>query len=357
MANQPFDREIINLRERPLSSDVNRTSTELDQSIRVVLQAAHLFRTTANVQDLVAMPMLAALTAGFHGNGFNVRASSPAALNVVIEPGLGWYNDNASVSTIDGIVGLDDPNTHKPLVMPAALTYALAGASAPDPINPRIDIIEVKVARATGDPTSRDVLNPGTGVFAPNVVNKTLSYVNSPITTNGSGGINYKTGVAAAIPVAPAVDPGYVKIAEVLVDAAAVSVAQNKIRDFRRLIFPGGVGHVFGTSAGAALLSCRGTAGVSVTMTRAALVDSYFIFAGDGSATVHTVFEQFGGAGFNDTRISAITGGSVTAPIQAALAAATPSLAVAIGQPFIQIDLTQDTIAQNQVYHILLANS
>ena len=359
MANQPFDREIINTRERPLSGDINTTSTELDRSARAVLQAAFLSRNSALGMDTVPQPLVGALQAKFHGNSFRVRSTNPTgvsiALSVIVESGLGWYNSNISESGISGITGLDDPDIYKPLVNPTALTYNLGGASTPDGANPRIDIIEVKLNRLVGDPTTRDVLNPGTGIFAPATVNKTLSYVNGPITTNGVGGINYKTGLAAALPVAPATSAGYIKIGEVRVEALAAAIQQNKIMDRRWVTFPAGTGIVKGSVNGAIIGSVRGAAGIDITATQAALVTSFYIFCGNAFTTPIMLFNQFLGGVFRNTRISALVGAVVDAPTQAALAAATPPLFPAIGQDYFRLDLTHETGVEQQVFACIMS--
>jgi len=355
MANQPFDREIMNTRERPISGDLNTAQTELDRSVRAILQAEHLYRTPTVGMDFTPIPIVPALSAGFQGNGFRVHASNPVGLSIVIESGLGWFNANTTESGIGGISGLDDPDPMRPLVNPAALTYTLS--VAPDGVNPRIDIVEVKLNRLIGDPTTRDILNPGTGVFAPGAVNKTLSYVNSPITTNGAGGINYKTGVAAGVPVAPAVSAGYVKIAEVLVGNGVASIAQNKIQDLRRMLFPGGAGNLFFSLATGLITQQGGAAGVQIGTNSVNPTHNLYVFAGDVTKlTTGGTFNQLQNLGtFNNLRVDNFGTANILLADQVQLAA-TQNLQVAIGQPYAFFTVVCETLLQNIMGTIVLAN-
>ena len=76
MANQAFEREILNPRERPLSSDINTAQSQLDRSMRETLQRLFQKRVSAS-SDASAAPVR-----GFIGDGLKVRADSPAGLSV-----------------------------------------------------------------------------------------------------------------------------------------------------------------------------------------------------------------------------------------------------------------------------------
>lgn len=234
MANQPFDREVINLRERPLSSDIDFGSSYGDQALREVLR--NLFMANVNTFSGVQSP-----SEGFIGSGFRVNQTAVPSMAVRIAAGLGWIDNAADVpANIGGVVGVNDLCPLKPLSLTADEIIAVPPS---DPVNDRIDIVQVRVDRRLQDPSTRDILNPGTGIFAPGVVNKTLSFnLNGRSSVNGATGIVYKTGTPAAVPVAPAVDAGYKKIAEVIVTATSVVVAQNRIRDLRFLMYAGGSG-------------------------------------------------------------------------------------------------------------------
>jgi hypothetical protein len=234
MANEPFDRTIINVRERPLSSDINQAESQLDRGLREVC-----YRLFAHRSGLY-QDWLGTMTAGFVGDSFLVSADG-STMNVYLSAGVGFqYNAADAASSIGGVVGLDDLSPLKPLLLAAQKTVAVP---ASDPVNERIDIVEVKYNRASGNPLSRDVLNTGTGAFVSTLVNKTLTFAldNAGVSYDGTAPINYKVGTPAGSPVAPSVTAGYVKIAEVRVPAASAAVFPNRVSDYRQLAVPDGV--------------------------------------------------------------------------------------------------------------------
>lgn len=238
MANNPFDREVINAMERPLSTDHNTEFSYADYALRYFLM--QLYSMRAGPVNDVAVPIpTAAGGANFLGAGYKVRPVGSGAMQVQLDPGLGFYNDGATATfALGGVVGVNDLAVVKPLVLSAKETIAVPTANA---VNPRIDIIEVTLDRYLTDPSSRDIFNPTATQFLPNLVNKTISYSQAGRSTvNASGSINYKTGTPAATPVAPAVDPGYVKIAEIDVRAGVTAVRALDIRDYRLMASPGG---------------------------------------------------------------------------------------------------------------------
>jgi hypothetical protein len=229
MANDAFDRHILNPRERPLSTDLNTAFSQIDRTIRDLMQAQLITRLSGS-SDLAATPH-----SGFFGDGFKVREFS--GTTVQVSPGIGLlYNAAADVS-VGGIVGLDDRSTYRPVVLLSPLNIAGIPAG-PGGGNSRIDIIEVKVPRLVGGPLTRDILNLTTGAFVATVVNKTMSYtaqtagiVTSPAASTAD--VSYKVGVAAVTPVEPTVTSGYVKIAAVMVEPSLASVVRGNIIDWR----------------------------------------------------------------------------------------------------------------------------
>lgn len=234
MADLPYNRTIVNPRERPLSSDIDLAQSQLDYALRdtiMRLLADRLGDSDDTVSDFAP---------GFIAEGLKVVGASPSALSVVIKAGLGFNYDPVDVPAgINGIIGLDDLSPWKPIQLINDLTINIP--VAPGPPNSRVDIVEVKDLRQIGNPLTRDVLNPITGVFAPNLVNKTLTWaLDGQATVNGAGAINYKTGAPGNPGVAPATDAGYIKIAEVQIGSSVALVDDTKIVDFRTLIFPAG---------------------------------------------------------------------------------------------------------------------
>lgn len=244
MSNKPFDREVINLLERPLSTDVNEIGSYADLALRELVLRTFSGRAAFSDDRNAILP--AAGGAAFIGSGFRVRGVT-GSLQVTVDSGLGFFDDNTTASSVGGVGGVDDLSLIKPLTLTALETINVPAA---DPTNPRMDIVEVQFDRRLMDATSRDVLNPVTGQFTPGAVNKTLSYnQNGRSTVNGVGSINYKTGTPAASPSGPAVDAGYVQIGQVLVPALATAVLPSNVNDQRLLMAPGNALRVSGRYA------------------------------------------------------------------------------------------------------------
>jgi len=87
MADNPFDRTVINVRERPISSDINQAQSQIDRTLRFYLQ--EMLRPRSSATNEQPGPPVS----GFFGNGFAVREDSPAGLFVVVGAGLGFYDD------------------------------------------------------------------------------------------------------------------------------------------------------------------------------------------------------------------------------------------------------------------------
>lgn len=243
MSDKAFDRRIINPLERPLARDINAAQAQLDRAIRRT--AALHFGSRNTPQDRTQLEAIE----GFIGDSFRVILG--VGLQVKVQQGLGYFSRGADVPvSITGIVGLDDLDSFKPVFLSADELFAV-------PIPPgvglsRIDIIEVRHGRRVTDGDSRDLLDTGTGKFAPQAVNKTLTFdvsgqQGSVVTPASSTAvISYKQGTAAAVPVAPPTTSGYVKICEILVNNGDATIPQNRIKDSRPLLFPSGVLRVSG---------------------------------------------------------------------------------------------------------------
>lgn len=248
MANFPFDRTIIHPLEKPFADDLNQAQSQIDRAVRTVYES--LFsRRLGGVADGRRW------VDGFIGDGFKVRPKSPASMVVSVTNGFGFKRDTGDVPVaIGGIVGLDDLAALKPLALSADTDFNVP--AAPGGGQERIDIIEVKVDRRMENILNRDVLNPGSGVFVPTNLDKTLAFdlvgrtgaVVSP--ANSASGLSYKQGVPQAagtyagssyVTGVPATTAGYVKLCEVLVVAGAVSIPTNKVRDTRYMLLPGGL--------------------------------------------------------------------------------------------------------------------
>lgn len=240
MSNLPFNRTAINVRERPLSSDINRAQSELDRTLRDLLMSIYLTRGGIS-PDNSGLPLT-----GMIGDGLKVRPVSPASMSIQVNPGLGFaYDVSHSDLSIGGVNELNDLPYWKPLVLNSpAPTIAID--AAPGGGNSRYDIVEIRTNRLLGESTSRDVLNVISGAFEAQVINKSLDWslegsvgkVTDPAASTAA--ISLKAGIAAVSPTPPAVTPGYTKIAQILVGSGVTSVDADKIQDHRRLLFPYG---------------------------------------------------------------------------------------------------------------------
>lgn len=239
MANNAFDRTIVNTRERPLSQDIDQAQSTLDRSLRDSLSSLFKCRILGT-GDPTGTPM-----DGFIGDSFRVVFSD--ASNVIMSSGIGFFSNPADtpqgiVTSLNPQPGLDDLSPYKPIVLNSQKTIPISPA---DPTNDRIDLIEVRYNRQTTDSTVRQVFDPSSGAFVNSTVFKTLSFSLDGFspeysTGNGTQPIHYKIGVAAASPTIPAVSPGYLRVATIRVKAVT-GVATNSIGDYRPYLMSNGI--------------------------------------------------------------------------------------------------------------------
>lgn len=243
MSGNPFDITIHNVREKALSTDLNYLATQLQRTLLASI-------AEANSINLIPGSPLGGPRSGFIGSGF--RLYPGAGMSPVLYPGLGFvYDTTSATSSVDGITGLDDLSSYKPLVLTDLESISVDAAPAPG--TERYDIIELRVDRRRADPETRRILDPttGSGIATPGVL-KTLSWtldgrqgrVVSPASSTAA--IGYKVGVAAAIGAAtePATTAGYIKIAAIrVVGGGTVVITQSNIIDYRKLLFSNGTAH------------------------------------------------------------------------------------------------------------------
>ena len=256
MSNGPFDRVLLNTREKVLSPDWNAEFSQQDRSILDTLAQLSTRRTSAaNSFGLVSD--------GFIGDGFSVHATAPASLNVIVTAGLALVANPYAVgarTNIGGVSGVNALSALVPVYLSAAQSFAVP--TAPGAGQARIDIIEVRADHLVGGATSRQVLAPVTGAFVASTVNKLLSWdVFGRIGYVAAGGsstepLSYKQGTAATAgtEVEPGTTSGYIKIAAIRVAASVTTIEENKILDYRPLYAPYGqmsVGITADVAAGA----------------------------------------------------------------------------------------------------------
>jgi len=210
MANNPYNRTVIYPLEKPLADDINQGFSQLDRSLRETMFSLLRGRD------------------GFLSTGFLVQASSPVAMSVLLKAGIGFQDAPTDVpSAVDAVVGLDDLARYKPILLATDLTVAVPAAPG---VNSRIDLIEVRYNRQTDNPQSRSFLDPVTNAFSPASVDKTLDFnVDGTLAYYAAAAVPttalaYKSGVVAAVPVAPATDTGYLALVHITVGTAVVVI-------------------------------------------------------------------------------------------------------------------------------------
>lgn len=236
-----FNQPIFNSRERPMTDLLNRAGGS--NTLREMLRTYYRFRSAnwtngggANTPDGTDA------TFGFIADGFRLyRASS---VSVGVRAGVAFYRDVATLtSAVDGISGLEDSSSFKPIVLDVDAVFAIPAANT---VNPRYDIIEVRTNRARDDFSGRDVLDVLTGDFLPDSVATNLDWSvdsSAGVTTAAAStlALSYRRGTAAASPTVPSVTPGYIAIGYVYVGAnggGVVSVTDAEVMDYRKLAVP-----------------------------------------------------------------------------------------------------------------------
>jgi hypothetical protein len=241
MADAPFDQTNIGLRERPSSGDLNQVQSQIFRTIRELARVL-LSPRTSNTSSAIG-PL-----SGMIADGFRVLPSSPAAMTVVVTPGIGFRHDPVDVVSNLGIPDLEQVNDlspFKPLSLLAPVTFPVPAAPAGP--NSRIDIVEVRTDRRLTNAIPRRQLDTGTVSFLDHVFFKTLSYgqdgdtgiVASPAAS--TAGLSYKVGTAANPGLVPATTAGYVKLAEILVSSSTTSITGLNIVDRRVVLSANGM--------------------------------------------------------------------------------------------------------------------
>lgn len=241
MANKPFDREIINVRERPFSSDINLSETYSDLALRDVIKS--IFSQRASFFDSTSE---LSAQACFWGSSLKVTPAEGFAMSVIVSKGIGFVRgDSDPEIDIGSVLGLNDFSTLKPIPLSSNM---LIGIDSVEPGFKQTSIIEVKADHFNTDLTSREVFD-GVG-FSPSIVRKTFSWsldgrlgvVASPL-SDSTAAISLKKGfktLLAGAEVIPQTTPGYTKIAEILVRDTDTSLTSFNIRDTRKTAAPYG---------------------------------------------------------------------------------------------------------------------
>lgn len=239
MADKAFDRNLIVVRERPLSSDVNALASALHRG-QLTLASQLLAYFHQNHHD----PLSMLRNMGFIGQGFQPWVDTFGDGFFKLKAGFGLQINATTHASIGGALRASDVGIWKLL---ATDGITISGMPAADTLDTRVDLLEVRYNIATLDPSSRDVLDPITGAFLPGLVDKTASYFTEAagaMTVNGAGALNLKTGVLAPNPVAPAVSSGYMPIAQILRPAGSgTTITEDLVCDVRDMLALQGAQH------------------------------------------------------------------------------------------------------------------
>jgi len=164
-----FKREVINPRERAISTDINRAQAFAASDAATVGRLRQLAKSSvassgglAALDATTATPLL-----GEVEHGLTVRPQLGGALTLV-EPGVAW------VINPDGTPQADDSPckmVNDPGVTDGTTLLLPANASG----STLIGVVECSRVDTVLETDNRDIFDPGTGLFAPAVVNKVVA--------------------------------------------------------------------------------------------------------------------------------------------------------------------------------------
>jgi len=230
MANLPFEAVVINLLERPTSTDINLLQMQAHYDVR---QFAYELFARQN---------------GFLGYSFNPEATSPSSDDVSIQQGVAFQYGPVE-SNIGSISGLSD--TYRQKAVNTSVRLVASQAAPTTASYQRYDLIQI---RAPED-AERLVNQQPVGVFDPSLKSfssedkaKTLTssldtftveYVAAPAV--GLQPLVYKSGVEGAYATwvatpKPAVDTGYLGVAYIKRYQGQTAIETADIEDARTLL-------------------------------------------------------------------------------------------------------------------------
>ena len=215
------------------------------------------------IYDRVVYEMLQRTQDAFFGDGFLVEYS--AATSVTVNAGLGIQYDNTQSSP---------EANRRPVYNSAIVTKTL---TTPDGVNDRIDIVCVKAARDTEISATRKYKDASDD----SVTNQSLV-----VQTDWEADIIVTAGTPALSPVAPSTPSGYIKIAELLVEAGTGMAGSGAVTDTRTLMPVGGESLVN------TLGFDRLTAGSAVSVEQLMTEIDAFLFAGKQQYTDYEVIAE-----------------------------------------------------------------
>ena len=153
----------------------------------------------------------------FFDDGHLVNYASPTSVSV--NPGVGFQTDATQVA----------PESKKRLLYRGSSTTL--NLQAPDGVNDRIDIVVCRAKRVDGATESRKFKNAMTNV---------ISNENLVVSNEWETEFDLVEGTPAGSPVAPATPAGWIKLAELYVNAVTGMSGSGDVTDFRVLMPVGG---------------------------------------------------------------------------------------------------------------------
>ncbi len=174
-------------------------------------------RREQEMYDRVVLEMLQRAKNAFFDDSFIVSRVSATQLSV--NPGSGFQED-LTVSAEEPVQRL----LHRAAAVPLNIT-------APDLVNDRIDIVVVQHNRADGPTESRKFKN---------AVSDVITNENLITTDDWQATVQIVDGTPAGSPSAPSTPSGFIKVAEVLVEAVTGIPASGALTDTRSLMPVGG---------------------------------------------------------------------------------------------------------------------
>lgn len=187
---------VFNTRERVISNDHNRLQDMRSRALGTLTQrrCRDAYGDTSpglSVQNGGTVGGDTPLDADIHG-GLMVQPNNPTSL--FIQPGT------IGLIITDSPAGLDD-TPYKIIDDPGitstgVLTFTAAGAST------RIDVVECQVTEVVQETDNRDVFDPATGLFTPQLVNKVLEKQLTYRVRTGTAGMGYPGHATGWLPLA-----------------------------------------------------------------------------------------------------------------------------------------------------------
>lgn len=158
-----------------------------------------------------------------------VAPVSPTTGNVTVEPGYALYSTPNVTTTIPS----SNPSTnlsYKGSVIEITTPGVSVPINTPDISLDRIDAIDLIYTEISGIPSSRNFINPGTGVVAPQTTNTQM--LGNSVQNPGGANTNilYTNGTPGASPAPPAIPANAIRLALVRVThGGSFNITQNSI--------------------------------------------------------------------------------------------------------------------------------